>query len=72
MLEGAVQELRRLPSEELARVRSEVRVLVISGLGLNCEVETATAFRMVGADAEMVHLLDLLDGRSGYRLADYR
>jgi phosphoribosylformylglycinamidine synthase len=72
MLEDAVQELRGLPSDELARARSKVRVLVISGLGLNCEVETAEAFRLVGADAEMVHLLDLLDGKSGHRLADYR
>lgn len=71
MLEDAVQDLRGLPSGELAQARSEVRVLVISGLGLNCEAETAEAFRLVGADAEMVHLLDLLDGESGHRLADF-
>ncbi len=54
---------------DLASRRRDVRVLVLSGLGLNCEVETAEAFRMVGATAELVHLLDLLDGR--HRLTDY-
>lgn len=48
----------------------DVPVLVLSGLGLNCEVETAEAFRRVGGAPEIVHLLDLLDGRR--RLADYR
>ncbi len=56
-------------ASELAARRREVRVLVLSGLGLNCEVETAEAFRRVGATAELVHLLDLLDGRR--RLTDY-
>ncbi len=52
-----------------AAARAEVRVLVLKGLGLNCEVETAAAFRAVGAQVELVHLLDLLDGRS--RLTDF-
>ena len=59
---------------ELAARRREVRVLVLSGLGLNCEVETAEAFRLVGARAELVHLLDLLDGRhtlGGYRIVAF-
>jgi phosphoribosylformylglycinamidine synthase len=47
-----------------------VRVLVITGLGLNCEVETAEAFRLVGASPERVHLLDLLDGRR--KLSEFR
>ena len=50
--------------------RRDVRVLVITGLGLNCEVETAEAFRLVGATPEMVHLLDLLDGRR--KLSDFQ
>ena len=54
---------------ELAGRRGEVRVLVLRGLGLNCEVETAAAFRAVGAQVELVHLLDLLDGRR--RLTDF-
>jgi phosphoribosylformylglycinamidine (FGAM) synthase-like amidotransferase family enzyme len=47
-------------------------VLVLTGLGLNCEVETTEAFRLVGASPEPVHLLDLLDGRSEHQLADYQ
>ena len=52
-------------------LRSEIRVLIITGLGLNCEVETAQAFRMVGARPELVHLLDLLEGRDSRKLSDY-
>jgi phosphoribosylformylglycinamidine (FGAM) synthase-like amidotransferase family enzyme len=48
-----------------------VRVLILTGLGLNCEVETETAFRRVGARPERVHLLDLLDGKASRRLRDY-
>jgi phosphoribosylformylglycinamidine synthase len=56
----------------LARKRSAVRVLVLTGLGLNCEVETATAFRMVGANPHRVHLLDLLEGRRRLSFGDYQ
>jgi len=55
---------------ELAAARRAVRVLVPTGFGLNCEVETAEAFRRAGASPELVHLQELLDGRA--RLADYR
>jgi phosphoribosylformylglycinamidine synthase len=55
----------------MARRRAAVRVLVLQGLGLNCEVETETAFRRAGASPERVHLADLLDGRDGRRVADY-
>lgn len=41
----------------------DVRTLVITGFGLNCEAETTYAFRLAGAVAEQVHLNDLLDGR---------
>ncbi len=57
--------------DDLTRARASVKVLVITGLGLNCEVETAEAFRMVGASPEMVHLLDLLDGRESRKLSSY-
>jgi phosphoribosylformylglycinamidine synthase len=40
----------------------QVRALIITGFGLNCEAETAYAFEMAGAAAEKVHLNDLLDG----------
>jgi phosphoribosylformylglycinamidine synthase len=49
-----------------------VAVVVITGLGLNCEAETEAAFRMAGAHPERVHLLDLLDGTAKRRLSDYR
>ena len=39
---------------------SDVRALIITGFGLNCEAETARAFSLAGAVAEQVHLNDLL------------
>lgn len=43
--------------------RSEVRALIITGVGLNCEKETAAAFTCCGASADQVHLNDLLSGK---------
>lgn len=43
--------------------KSDVKVLVITGFGLNCEKETSAAFNYCGAKAEMVHLNDILDGK---------
>lgn len=37
------------------------RVLVLTGDGINCERETARAFRLAGADPVIVHVNDLLD-----------
>lgn len=48
-----------------------VRVLLPVGFGLNCEDETAQAFRMVGADVDLVHLTDLFAHRHPRRIADY-
>jgi phosphoribosylformylglycinamidine (FGAM) synthase-like amidotransferase family enzyme len=48
---------------DLARRRRAVNVLILTGLGLNCEMETAEAFRLVGSTPRLVHLLDLLEGR---------
>lgn len=42
---------------------SSVKVLVITGFGLNCEKETAAAFSCVGATPEQVHLNDLMEGK---------
>jgi phosphoribosylformylglycinamidine synthase len=39
---------------------SDVRVLVLSGYGLNCEAETAAGFRMVGAATRIEHFADVL------------
>lgn len=38
------------------------KVLVLSGYGINCETETAFAFKQFGANAERVHVNDLIDG----------
>jgi phosphoribosylformylglycinamidine synthase len=43
--------------------KADVKVLVITGFGLNCEKETATAFNYCGATAEKVHLNDILAGK---------
>ncbi len=71
VLDGAIDALRALPAAELAERRAQVRVLVFSGVGLNCEAETAAGFRRAGAQAELVHLYDFLAGETR-PLADYR
>ena len=43
--------------------KKDVKALIITGFGLNCEKETAAAFRAAGATPEKVHLNDLLDGQ---------
>ena len=50
---------------------SDPRVLIITGLGLNCEAETEAAFSAAGGIPEKVHLLDLLDRSAPRRLSDY-
>ena len=42
---------------------SHVKALIITGVGLNCEKETAAAFAAAGASVEQVHLNDLLHGK---------
>ena len=39
---------------------SRVKALIITGLGLNCEKETAVAFEAAGASASKIHLNDLI------------
>jgi phosphoribosylformylglycinamidine synthase len=36
------------------------KILILSGYGLNCEEETATAFTLAGGQAEIVHINDLI------------
>ena len=38
------------------------RVLVITGYGINCEEETAKCFNWANADAEIVHINDIING----------
>lgn len=40
-----------------------VRVLVLTGFGLNCDIETAHAFELAGADAQRVHINSLISGK---------
>jgi phosphoribosylformylglycinamidine synthase len=45
------------------------KALILGGYGINCEEETAHAFRLAGARAAIVHINDLVDGHE--RLADH-
>lgn len=42
------------------KTRISARALVLSGLGLNCEQETAASFTVCGIEADIVHLHDAL------------
>jgi len=42
--------------------KSGVKVLVLTGYGLNCDNETAYAFDLAGATADRVHINALIDG----------
>lgn len=66
-----MDDFKNLPAAEQARRRRDVRVLIVTGLGLNCERETETAFRMAGASPERVHLTDVLAGRGRGSLAEF-
>jgi phosphoribosylformylglycinamidine synthase len=46
-----------------------VRAIVITGNGTNCEREVASACRLAGAECDIVHIAELLTGRK--RLDDY-
>jgi phosphoribosylformylglycinamidine synthase subunit PurQ / glutaminase len=45
------------------------KVLVLTGFGINCDIETQHAFKLAGAIAERVHINDLINGKE--RLSDY-
>lgn len=38
------------------------KVLVLTGYGINCDIETEHVFKIAGAEAERVHLTDLING----------
>ena len=48
---------------------SSIRVLIITGYGLNCEDESSVAWEMAGARADRLHLNDLIERPS--RLSNY-
>lgn len=41
--------------------RSDIKVLILTGDGINCEVETADAFNMFGVTTEIVPIFDLIE-----------
>ncbi len=45
------------------------KALVLTGYGINCDMETHHAFKLAGAEAERVHLTDLLNGTR--KLSEY-
>lgn len=45
------------------------KVLILTGYGINCDIETRHAFDLAGARAERIHLTDLLDG--SVKLSNY-
>ena len=47
----------------------KTRVIILRGTGTNCDIETMSAFRHVGAQAELVHINELIAGKK--RVADY-
>ena len=46
------------------------RVAVISGFGINCELETMAVFEMAGASADRIHVNRLVSGE--VNLEDYQ
>lgn len=51
-------------------MRMKPKVIVLTGYGINSEEETGYVFAHAGADAEIVHVNDLIDGRK--KLKDYQ
>ncbi len=45
------------------------KALVLTGYGINCDIETQHAFKLAGARAQRVHINDLINGKE--RLSDY-
>jgi len=58
------------PASRIQNPESDVKALVLTGYGLNCDHETAYAFELAGAGAERVHINSLIDGTK--RLADFQ
>jgi phosphoribosylformylglycinamidine (FGAM) synthase-like amidotransferase family enzyme len=52
------------------QMMKDVKVLIMSGFGLNCDNETAYAFQLAGADTQSVHINSLIDGSA--RLEDFQ
>ncbi|MBF0203863.1 MAG: phosphoribosylformylglycinamidine synthase subunit PurQ [Desulfamplus sp.] len=44
--------------------KKRVKALVLTGFGLNCDIETAHAFELAGAEAHRVHINSLISGKT--------
>src|SRR5208337_4903505 len=55
----------------MAQRRKKIpKSLVLSGNGINCELETAHANRLAGFDVEIVHISTLMDGTKNIHAYD--
>jgi phosphoribosylformylglycinamidine synthase len=54
--------------EETERI--DAKALIMSGFGINSEMETQVALARVGMDADIIHINDLIDGKK--QMADYQ
>jgi phosphoribosylformylglycinamidine synthase subunit PurQ / glutaminase len=63
------QQSRGKPSPSEPRVIPE-KALIMSGYGINSEMETQEVLARAGMDADIIHINDLIDGRK--RLDSYR
>lgn len=71
---GAVRATTPMPSAQSAPERTgdasgAVRALVLGGYGLNCDLETQYALTLAGAQADLVHVNELIAGEK--KLDDY-
>lgn len=48
---------------------TKIRALVLTGFGINCEVEMAAAYKMTGAEADIIHLNEVFHQR--VKIHDY-
>ncbi|AUN97836.1 phosphoribosylformylglycinamidine synthase [Bacteriovorax stolpii] len=44
--------------------REQIKALILTGDGINCEAETALAFTELGAQAEIIHISDLIENKN--------
>jgi phosphoribosylformylglycinamidine synthase subunit PurQ / glutaminase len=58
----------RIPRNDITMIK--LKVIILSGYGLNCEEETKFAFELAGAKGDIVHINDLIAGQ--YNLKDYQ
>ncbi|MBF0408902.1 MAG: phosphoribosylformylglycinamidine synthase subunit PurQ [Candidatus Riflebacteria bacterium] len=63
------QDFQNSEVNNVSEHKQQVKILVVTGFGINCEEETAAAYRMSGANAYISHLNDLFSGK--IKLGDF-